>query len=136
MKELFLPYELAVIAKEKGFNEKCLAYYRILEKKPDLKYYNMSSVAHKNDRNSKLKGEYLTAPLYQQIVDWFREKHEIYIHVEFATSLQRYFGEIQERKKPDDTILAPGYNRHGSDINEDTHYEAFNKAIEEAFKLI
>ncbi len=27
MKHLFVPYELAVIAKEKGFNEECFKYF-------------------------------------------------------------------------------------------------------------
>lgn len=32
MKNLFIPYELAVIAKEKGFNEDCLAAYSFTSK--------------------------------------------------------------------------------------------------------
>ncbi len=32
MKDLFLSYELALIAKQKGFNEDCLAFYAFTSK--------------------------------------------------------------------------------------------------------
>ena len=63
----FIPYDLALELKELGFKEECLAVYcgesnirfRILEKNTFI-----------NDKSS-----WVTAPLWQQAFDWFREKN-------------------------------------------------------------
>ena len=72
MEHLFIPYELALKLKEKGFDEPCFTKYL--------------------DENKKLAHNYLyyldhnaigqiNAPLYQQVIDWFRDKHKISIMV-------------------------------------------------------
>lgn len=106
MKQLFLPYELAVIAKEKGFDEECFGYYlqEILHIKPKYGFGNI-----------------LNAPLYQQIVDWFREKHNIWIYITFGSEYLSVW-----------KIKGNG-NKEGYEVD---YYKAFNKAIEESFKLI
>lgn len=70
MKHLFVPYELAILAKEKGFNEPCLA-----------SYLNTKLRWHTDGLNNSDQwlGKSITAPLYQQLVDWFREKHNIHV---------------------------------------------------------
>lgn len=62
MKNLFVPYEIALIAKEKGFNEPCLAEYDLLDKQLEL--IDSLEFPSKNLKNN------LCAPLYQQIIDW------------------------------------------------------------------
>lgn len=68
MKHLFVSYELAVLAKEKGFEQECLAHYNKQEElilsghtQYALDKYNLG----------------IQAPIYQQLIDWFREKHKI-----------------------------------------------------------
>lgn len=76
MKHLFLSYELSLLAKEKGFDEECFgAYFQTGNN--DLKYPSVWQ------RNSTLAmGEQgCTAPLYPQIIDWFREAHDIHVEV-------------------------------------------------------
>ena len=66
MKHLFVPYEIAKKLKELGFEEECLGYY-------DNKILTYS----KNDvfRNfATIKNKLASAPLYQQVIDWLREK--------------------------------------------------------------
>ncbi len=121
MQKLFIPYELAVIAKEKGFDEPCIAVY--LE---DKKLY---LCGYSNKTNGTL------TPLYQQIIDWFREKHNTVINV--YANASGYLFEFH------DSALKGGTHRYDSGFDGpnaggcwDNYYEALNKAIEESFKLI
>ena len=75
MKDLFVPYDIALLAKEKGFKEECFRIY--------ANYYTDNTIALIEDPD---KGELypsynwvnkIAAPLYQQLVDWFREKHNL-----------------------------------------------------------
>ena len=76
MKHLFVPYELAVKLKEKGFDENCFGFYT-----ENLKLCS----ANLNNINRADKF-YISAPLYQQVIDWFREKHKIWLDIESAYS--------------------------------------------------
>lgn len=69
MKHLFLPYELALIAKEKGFDEKCLAYYVNESKEFRLNADKVFS----NTSYTGTRDFLTTAPLYQQIIDFLNE---------------------------------------------------------------
>jgi hypothetical protein len=68
MKKEFVPYELAVKLKELGFNEPCLAYYDVDEG------YNIGYTFCYSDRESQPEIGY-SAPLFQQVFRWFREKY-------------------------------------------------------------
>lgn len=67
MEKEFIPYELAIKLKELGFDENCLAYF----KDDEFKIPN----PHEPFRNSEMKAWFVSAPLYQQGFDWFREKY-------------------------------------------------------------
>jgi len=72
MEKEFIPYEQALELKELGFDEECLfAYYG----KSDLSNFKESDYELCGDRhNSSLKDGRVSAPLYQQVFRWFREK--------------------------------------------------------------
>jgi hypothetical protein len=75
----FIPYEQALELKELGFDEECLfAYYG----KSDLSNFKESDYELCGDRhNSSFKGDgRVSAPLYQQVFRWFREKYGVYFH--------------------------------------------------------
>ena len=65
MENLFIPYELAVKLKDKGFDEHCLAYYKLDGE------FNLGGT-YKNSEH----GTSISAPLYQQVIDWFRVVHK------------------------------------------------------------
>lgn len=75
MKKQFVTYEIALRLKELGFDEECICRYNsygalkhcISGTNPDIDDY--ISFNKYDDR--------LLAPLYQQVIDWFREKHNI-----------------------------------------------------------
>ena len=71
MNEDFVPYKLAVKLKEKGFNDKCNAYYE-----PIGHCLNLSRVFNTNSIAEIYKC--VTAPTISQVLKWLREK-KIYI---------------------------------------------------------
>lgn len=140
IKELFVPYEIAVKAKEKGFNELCIgAYYQknnSNEKvtfEPDTDKNPTNNYTHYFDgvRNSDTKDsfaiyEMVTAPLYQQLVDWLRERCSTRMRITEELGKGTFGMYCFSVRSEYPTILAEGK----------TYYEALNKALEEALKLI
>jgi len=142
MKNLFIPYQLALIAKEKGFNEPCFTKFEQYFNKESLypilatmglntpyeNEYNGydQKIINDNEKRWVFTGyknsvkdhgqEVLTAPLYQQVVEWLREKQIKIIECEKFTGKEAlYYVKTKESK---------------------TGLFAIDKAIEEAFKLI
>lgn len=77
MKQLFLPYNLALLAKEKGFDEPCLFKHN-----PQATFDHDKINLIKHNPLGSLNFFYnsdgiITAPLYQQMIDWFFDKHHI-----------------------------------------------------------
>lgn len=121
MKDLFVPYELAVLAKEKGFKDMCFYYFNkrgelILDRTYLYEYHSI--------------GEYHTlAPLYQQLVDWFREEHKIQIEILWRGDMSTFCYKLGKFK----------YGSHDfskQDWGFKEYYKAFNEALTEGFKLI
>lgn len=74
MKYLFIPYELSLLSKEKGFNEPCLAKYTGC----NIHGLPPKSIWMKQSCNKDLIDDTfgcISAPIYQQIIDWFETKH-------------------------------------------------------------
>lgn len=107
MNKQFVTYEIALAVKELGFDEECLAYYSKEAIYRD-KDYNKTNfvllsakkrgelVGHGSIRNylfqwlldnNRTYGELhtlsqsVTAPLWQQVIDWFREKYNYFIYI-------------------------------------------------------
>lgn len=86
MENQFIPYELSLKIKELGFDEPCLGYYTstgYFNSKKELKWrkwqfsYNFQPITNKQLtwKYSKTENvQQVVAPLYQQALDWFREK--------------------------------------------------------------
>lgn len=116
MKKLFVPYDIALTLKEKGFNEQCLDFY---SNENNCLFYNDKI----NEDNIHI-GQGLAAPIYQQVVDWFREKHNIIINIDYDS--KEYFYIFTFINNDDIRVL----DRLSS------YYNAYEKAIKEALKLI
>jgi hypothetical protein len=117
MKHLFVTYKIAKQLKEKGFVEECFGYYngRLLQ-------INGMEILHElslSDINTD-------APLYQQVVDWFREKHKLFIEVRCWNNLYSF-----ALIKVDDMTY-----HFDSDTERTGYYLTLQDAILEALKLI
>lgn len=116
MEKLFIPHKTGVptLAKEKGFDEPCLA-----------KYDNNGDFGMILNRSS-ITGQ-VAAPTYDQIVNWFIEKHNI--HPNYGSNHSGWYWVVT---KTNGTTI-----KEQSDCNYfKTHYEALTESIKEAFKLI
>lgn len=131
MKELFVPYELALLAKEKGFNEPCINIYYSNGKLASVLYTNNISNLSKEFNNGEC-----CAPLYQHLVDWFREKYRIFISVDYIHN------KIVE---PNEIQFVPNISMEIDDFEEsfesldhisNDYYKIFDFVLTEAFKLI
>jgi hypothetical protein len=73
---MFIPYEITEELKKRGFDEPCLALY-------GGKYGNeiITSGGTAMFKSTHVYYKKAAAPLWQQVIDWFREKHKIWIQV-------------------------------------------------------
>ena len=116
MKNLFVSYEIAILLKEKGFNEPCFAWYYL----PEGNLMGLGSQEALKFKNKGSKKHFCSAPLYQQVVDWFREKHLIkFIESEQFIPSEYNVWSIKQ---------AGSFKKYGE--------WTLNEAIEEALKLI
>lgn len=150
MKHLFLPYELALKLKGKGFNEPCFALFSAMKGENNKFIWATSSLDHVLEFHKKghkffddLEGgktriqtfiqnsfakNTVTAPLYQQVIDWLREKHRIHIAASsFPVSGDKYGYQYGR------SSLTGGWSIN---FEGKTYYDAYNKAIEEAINLL
>jgi hypothetical protein len=70
MKNLFIPYEQALVLKGLGFDETSLANYGDSEDGIQMEIWN--------DENHYKWKTICPAPTYQQVFKWFREKHNLW----------------------------------------------------------
>lgn len=69
MKEQFVPYEIALKLKEKGFNENCM--YPFVNMMIDTSYVNFIDWNEKYKKHNGL----CAAPLWQQCLGWLEREH-------------------------------------------------------------
>jgi hypothetical protein len=141
MNHLFVSYEIALLAKQKEYDEPCLGYYTHNEK---LCRFGSTSNAVDiiTETHQGLYYSYVLAPLYQQLVDWFRVKHNIQIQQAMPIPKEAVVAANGKLDHISQRYVFYIYNEYanprivGKDQRSDDYYEALKKAIEEAFKLI
>lgn len=158
MKHLFVPYDLAVKLKTKGFDEPCFTKFeQYFNKKSlqaiigslslngpyeleyngyDQKIINSEQSYHFTGyKNSVLDHgqEILAAPLYAQAIDFLRKKHDVHVtntcHFTTSGDVAGYIFDICYQ----DDLLK---RKASKTVESSDYYNALNKAIEEALQLI
>jgi len=126
MKEQFVPYEIALKLNEKGFNEECLGLYNLTVmydskiSQPGEWFKITGPIKNHNEI------DFVKAPLWQQVIDWFREKHDIDVMIKQIKLDGTAYYKITKIETED---KIKGY----SDFCKST-YEAKEKAIKQALK--
>jgi hypothetical protein len=69
LNKIFPDYKIALELKHLGFREKCLTWWF-----DDVGLHSKFDYDNHNDNL-----HYVSAPTYPQVIDWFQEKHDIYI---------------------------------------------------------
>lgn len=99
MEEQFVTYEIALALKELGFGEPCLAYWVNHEYTAEKEVLVWETVPD-CDYNSVSDSE-TSAPLWQQVFDWFSDKYNLSINI-FPISSNRWFYSIRKFKEAPD----------------------------------
>jgi len=89
MNKEFIPYEQALELKQLGFDEPCFAFY------DESLYFPNNENQYGTFCNQKLDVPFCSAPLYQQVFRWFREKYNLDISINTVYSK---YNEILSRK--------------------------------------
>lgn len=116
--KLFVNYEIALLAKEKGFNEICLAWTLPNESEFLISYCDKYTIQTFDKK--------IQIPLYQQLVDWFMKQYNIFIMIYPRNKWCYVIYQV-------DSELTCDSGKHGES---NTMIESYNSAFEEAFKLI
>ena len=147
MKENFVNYEIALKLKELEYNEQDFAYYRLsyVENKEPFTATELEYFRERYDNHNfrlelhKSAGAYAicTAPLYQQVQKWLREKHNMYVLLEetqtfsLITGIGFYYKIIKV-----DLDTKEHLKLFYSEYFYSTYEEAIKAAILESLKLI
>lgn len=97
MEKEFIPYEQALDLKELGFDEPCLfAYYG----KSDISNFKESDYVLCGDRHntSFQKDGRVSAPLYQQVFRWFREKYQLSSWIYTSDDKKFYYSILKNKR--------------------------------------
>ena len=128
MKEQFVTYEIALALKELGFDEECFAIFyqeKFMNGHIEPYVWNLvNSIKTNSDCNSI---DIVTAPLWQQVIDWFRIKYNWLIVVDVANS-NEYYAAIREYDEIGAIISKIPYKIYS--IYEEAREHAILKAIE------
>ena len=144
MKEQFVSYEIALKLKKLGFDESCFAYYKPyyekdVEGKDVITYPMLCSFMQTIDEELKTFkyseldsdswDDYLLAPLWQQVIDWFREVKNINVEVWYDNTQDDGFPWLYE-------IYIDNKEHQHDGSYYDSFYEVREQAILKAFELI
>ena len=127
MNKQFVTYDIALKLKELGFDEQCIAYYVDSQ---DRLIFDITGVNNftKTNYSSTLGKHCQAAPLWQQVIDFFRDVYGIHIDLDYA--LGWGYGFI-----PVGTTLNYDWS-HFEDGHYWTYYEAREQALLKAIELI
>ena len=133
MKNQFVTYEIALKLKELGFDEPCLATYSYNTQLYDKGKFRIEITPqpfYYPDVNPLPR--FILAPLWQQVIDWFREKHKINIFFDCEMNISSM--EVDwfkyRYKIYIDRIWSNKGCYNGSEIYEEAREQAILKCIE------
>jgi len=131
MEKEFVTYKIVKELKELGFKDECLGFY---DKDKVLHLISYGRVSYNNTHDSiAIHPHYrlvCSAPLYQQVIDWLRDIHNIGIYIDFTPKKTILFKETNM-----------GYSIDKIDSDTEKHNEikfkmAREQAILKAIELI
>ena len=153
MKEQFVTYEIALALKELGFNKPCLASYYTDDERNYAKdgTYDCRQKISSSIDFDPFKEEfdnfyinsnetyYVSAPLWQQVIDWFRDEHDIVIEIirqkYFDTYANSYAYEVvckvyKNKELEGSVVIRDNKNNHIFYSYEEAREQAILKTIE------
>ena len=143
MKDQFVTYEIALKLKELGFNEECLACYTPHLGKGIFELISKGTSNEKSGFNERfIKAKAINgcaAPLWQQVIDWFRDEPDIVIEITrqkyFDTYANSYAYEVvckvyKNKELEGSVVIRDNKNNHIFYSYEEAREQAILKAIQ------
>lgn len=131
MKKQFVTYKIALKLKELGFNEKCDAIYN-----PMFLIDGCWQTTNTYIKNfPKTEEGVCAAPLWQQAIDWLREKHQIHIQITSASNIREEIG-YKYHTRAANKLYDSGINFNSKIGLIFSYREARKRAILKALELI
>lgn len=144
LQKMFVPIEIAKELRVLGFNEPCFAVYTIETQSTDgsstfYRFLTIDQLCKENneflvtdDIQNSYSGDAVTAPLYQQVVDWFRLNHNLYLNIDHVNNPEpEMWGYDVCRMRGGGIIDMWDKTKSVKD-----YYENFNNAIKSAIQII
>ena len=137
MKKQFVTYKIALKLKELDFDKECLAWFdenKEIRIAPDV-YKKWTSKPLTNLNIIKVFNiDCITAPLYQQVTDWFREKHNIHIEIELTDNTMQFYYQYcivdsKNRECHDEDMIDQATRIYNYNERFNTYEEAREQAI-------
>ena len=136
MNKEFIPYELALRMKQLGFDEPCFGFY------DESLYFPNNKNQYGTFCNQKLDAPSCSAPLFQQVFRWFREKYSLFSSIlpfqdiEDNVRLCYYYCVIDLDECKDEDILCNESSLGASDINFSSLEEAELACLEKLIEIV
>lgn len=124
MNKQFTTYEIALKLKELGFNEPCLGFFALTDENGNS-IFQLSKNPHYDTSDDGVT----SCPLWQQIIDWFRDAHNLEVGVGYC------FFATKNKKKYQTIIISNNYLSYDCSGSYDTYQEARESAILKAIEL-
>ena len=91
MEKQFVTHEIALKLKELGFDEECINEYWFTCKKLRFSFESIKNIYHYERSNSDNNDiSLISAPLWQQVIDWFRDKHHTNIEINRFPNISKW----------------------------------------------
>lgn len=132
--DIFLPYRLAVIAEEKEFTTLSIVGNYCTKNDGPFK----EGEIYFGGRKPSKEDNRIIAPLYDQIVKWFIEKHNLNVSTSFKMNIKKwdYIVYDMNLNGPEYVKYYKQYKYKYQNRQFNTQQDALNSAIEEALNLI
>jgi hypothetical protein len=136
MKKQFVNYKTALKLKELGFDEECFSIYNTDDNSLITPIIHSGKFGEFAQHDTIYYDCFVKtiigvkAPLYQQVVDWFREEHNIIITIEYLYTDKNNIDWFTDGLIYDEAI------EFDDGINYKDYYKALNKGIETAIEVL
>ena len=141
MQKQFVTYEIALKLKELGFDEECINEYWFTCEKLRFSFESIKNIYHYKRSNSDNNDiSLISAPLWQQVIDWFREKHNIHIEIELTDNTMQFYYQYcivdsKNRECHDEDMIDQATRIYNYNERFNTYEEAREQAILKTIEL-
>ncbi len=144
MNREFIPYDLYILLNSNGFDSddiEMLGLYRKHRKSNQIHPLSISHLEYNQngDQWTDLPSNgSITAPTYQQVIDWFDDKHSTFIHLDrvYDSYKQYYVISINDGTGKESSLLKSDKNPSHSPFAFSNKYDAYDTAFEKCVELI